>query len=933
MLKNEIEVKASDLMDTLVTGIPKRMGSFYLYCFTLLTLNIILTPALGQDLRFQRFGIHQTENKDELATEPVTLMWGIADSVATAGHLFVYPVPSDAFSGHVVQFKVMEAGKDQLPSWLTFDEKKAEFRGIPAISDIGEIYLEVVAVGKDGSSAKDVFSVTVLSEANSGSTATMTKPKTQNGPTVVTCRLEEPHTVVTVIVDADLDVLPATEKLSLLDRLVEHLSLAHEIVSMLPVGDKPMFDSSAIVQGHGDVKVPKTAGLLISWLVGCGKVESDHLPILQKLEASASKGAMAQALGHSVIGYHVTNNQFKEKARKRRQAPKITATPTLTMAPPTQLPTETLTVLDSVTYTDMLTRPIPTMASPFMTVQPSRTTVVQPDKTIDMSATIAPSESLKISTSTRDMMKPLMTTTSILPSKTFTMISKATTSTMVMPTSTIITMSTTTTTVLTTKPTTESTSRTTAKVTTQTPTPMVTTQAPTPKPTSKEPTTKQTTTKEPTARPTPPPPCSVPTNPTVDEYIQPLTFQAGEVIRYKIPRNAFKDCDGDAHSLDLEVTMDEEELPSNFWLQYDSSKHQLKGLALDKDVGQYEFELIARNSKDLETSQPFMIIIQGADTQKGEMNHEIFLKFDDDYDEFMMDVNNKITLVGKISRFYGDKNTKLMTVTKINKGSIEFSFMNNSLSWDSCPAEAVTNLASKVIMDNGSLSQEAVNEMKPFNLQAAAVIPHGNCVNHPHFPKRDTRTRPVSKSTAAPVVTYRMPPKTSPEQPTQSTTVQIAAAGAGGGDGDIWITTVLPAVVVVIVLIIALIIACVLYRKKRKGKMKLDEKNTYNNKGVPVIFADELDDKPNDSTRPLIMDEEKPPMPPPEYQRASSESSQSTQPMDDKNHMHHEDIELEDTDVTSPLYQPPPPVTASGNNKPPPPHLQPSKYPPPYVPP
>lgn len=111
--------------------------------------------------------------------------------------------------------------------------------------------------------------------------------------------------------------------------------------------------------------------------------------------------------------------------------------------------------------------------------------------------------------------------------------------------------------------------------------------------------------------------------------------------------------------------------------------------------------------------------------------------------------------------------------------------------------------------------------------------------------------------------------------------------------------------------------------------MKLEEKNKFaNNKGVPVIFADEYEEKPNDSKRPLIMDEEKPPMPPPEYQRASSETSgnsNSTQPMEA------EEIEMEDTSEMSPLYSPPPPVTASNNSKPP--HVQSSRGPPPYVPP
>lgn len=46
------------------------------------------------------------------------------------------------------------------------------------------------------------------------------------------------------------------------------------------------------------------------------------------------------------------------------------------------------------------------------------------------------------------------------------------------------------------------------------------------------------------------------------------------------------------------------------------------------------------------------------------------------------------------------------------------------------------------------------------------------------------------------------------------------------------------------------------------------ERRTYRNRGIPVIFQDELEERLETSNKsPIIMKEEKPPLPPPEYQK------------------------------------------------------------------
>lgn len=61
------------------------------------------------------------------------------------------------------------------------------------------------------------------------------------------------------------------------------------------------------------------------------------------------------------------------------------------------------------------------------------------------------------------------------------------------------------------------------------------------------------------------------------------------------------------------------------------------------------------------------------------------------------------------------------------------------------------------------------------------------------------------------------------------------------------------------------------FRRQRSAKWTLgdgDERRSYRNKGIPVIFQDELEERLEPTNKsPIIMKEEKPPLPPPEYQK------------------------------------------------------------------
>lgn len=277
----------------------------------------------------------------------------------------------------------------------------------------------------------------------------------------------------------------------------------------------------------------------------------------------------------------------------------------------------------------------------------------------------------------------------------------------------------------------------------------------------------------------------------------------------------------------------------------------------------------------------------------------------------------------QVASVFGDDNLSALTVTRIARGSVVYAFTNNTLSGSACPVDDITALADKLVTADGSLNPEAQEKLKPWVLSGAATAPAGDCEGNPNFPVRSATapSKPSMTTTGKPGDSGKptdapgMPDKTSkPKATTTAPNVTGVATAGKSSEDDIWITTVVPAVVIVAILLIALLIACILYRKKRKGKMNLEDQNTFVNKGAPVIFPDELDDKPNDSTKPLLI-EGNPPAPPPEYHRGTSESpeprnnhKESTPPTDEVD----ADIEI---DATSPLYQPPPPVTASSGKQ------------------
>uniref|UniRef100_A0A0B7AZP8 Dystroglycan 1 n=1 Tax=Arion vulgaris TaxID=1028688 RepID=A0A0B7AZP8_9EUPU len=798
----------------------------------------------------------------------VAVKWALADSTATVGRLFRMHIPGDAFSGNVLSYKVQSSDGSPLPSWLEFDGKNNVLQGIPTPSDMQQLDLEITAQGPK--SQASVTTTIFVRDVLSHTSGVPLRFKT-SGPEFVRCKEKEPETVATIIIDTNLESLDVPSRLNLLQKFVSHMELHEDMIKILPVGHSPMHDNSALVSGTGDCLTPKTSGLSISWPVGCGQVKEGHFPALQKLDDDSGSGRIAKVLGHPVIEWRVTNSHFQAPTRKRRQV-QSTPTPVVTPILPTKTDTKQQEKTDDVdgkmTHQVVITQS-PTFIHPTVTQQPTTKTddpVVLPPVNVDERklAKIAPTETI----------------------------------TKVTPVS-------------------------------------MTQETPAMKPTTSK-------TPDPTDSPVISSDCIPGQKPEIWHEIPKLVFHAGDIFNYEIPEDTFEDCEvGGTRGLQLMLFRDvTDNIEPDFFIQFDSSKQRIIGMPMEKDVSRhYIFNLIAKKKSDSIVANIKIIIQIKSVKNPKRINHELSVTIDYDYDAFMRNLTTRIDLANRVASVYGDTDAKLLTVTKVARGSVVYGWTNSSLASRDCPADQITKMVRKLVDDDGNLNKNAVKKLKPFILLGADVVPAGTCENNPDFPvvkQAVVVTTPQyvdeedeSTTTESLIETDgdgkdvdmkgdnmpKMGVDRSPSKTTDTTTVKSPAKSSKDED-DILITTIIPAIVIVVILLIALLIACILYRKKRKGKMNVEEQNTFINKGAPVIFPDELEDKPSDVNKPLLLEGSL--SPPPEYHRGNNESPErhaTTNYRNNKNNINSSPADDSITEMPEKPYEPPPPVTASSNNK------------------
>lgn len=402
-------------------------------------------------------------------------------------------------------------------------------------------------------------------------------------------------------------------------------------------------------------------------------------------------------------------------------------------------------------------------------------------------------------------------------------------------------------------------------------------------------------------KPEPPvsPPKAFPTNfsPIPRNQVDHINATVGELLVFRVPDDTFYDPeDGDARNLKMSLlTMDRHPLSSDHWLQFDVKNQEFFGVPLAADIGRQEYQLVCEDRGGLTANDGLVVTVNAAPRVR--YNVEFSMTLETPYETFINSASIKRKFVEKLRDLFRDRDTSSIRINSIMEGSTVVSWNNKTLATDPCPNKEIRRLRQVLVNDDETYADRVEVIMGPeFPVSAISLTPIGIC-----------QGEMTVVHTAAPPVE---------EQP------------SANASDEYLITFIVPAVIISVMLALAGIVACVLYRRRRTGKMNVedDERMTnFRSKGIPVIFQDEIDEKPESGTKaPVILKEEKPPLAPPEY----SKSATPVPP-----HTPQPPTVEENSDAP---YQPPPPFAASNQDngrqsrpKPTPTY----RKPPPYVPP
>ncbi|CAH1112390.1 unnamed protein product [Psylliodes chrysocephalus] len=378
-------------------------------------------------------------------------------------------------------------------------------------------------------------------------------------------------------------------------------------------------------------------------------------------------------------------------------------------------------------------------------------------------------------------------------------------------------------------------------------------------------------------------------SPILRNPIDKINATVGELLIFKVRDDTFYDPeDVDPRMLNISLlTGDRHNIPADNWLQFDNKNREFFGIP--RKSGRSEYQLVCVDSGGLPATDSLEVVVFPA--QKKAYNVEFSMNITEiPHEIFINSASLQKKFVEKLMHLFKEQSPSNFHILPFKRSyeSTIVTWFNKSLPINRCPHEEIRRLETVLHnMNDRSISQKVHSVMEPeFRVSTIKVHLIGNCK-------------------------LRLSPESRPETiiPIEETTPQSSS-------DEYLLTFIIPAVIVSIMLFLAILAAVILYRRKRMGKMNVEEdgRQSYGNKGIPVIFQEELEEKPEPGTKaPVILKDEKPPLAPPEYSKSGS-------------------VKL--TDDSEP-YQPPPPFTRTQDNgrqsrpKPTPTY----RKPPPYVPP
>ncbi|XP_077369553.1 dystroglycan 1-like [Festucalex cinctus] len=800
---------------------------------------------------------------------------GIPDSSAIVGQVFQMKIPLVPDNGSC-NLHLTEMGQAALPQWLYWDKERCILRGLALEQDKGVYHIAVSgpdAHEKTGSREfpGTVFSIEVYPEERADTEPSLLALQSDpSGLQPFTCGPEEPVTVLTVILDADLTKMLAEQRVTLLTvmRRFSHVPVEH--MRVVPVVNNRLFDMSAFMAGPGNAKKVVENGVLLSWKLGCA-LDPSNIPDISVVQSTAKDGTMSARLAYPVVGWHIANKKPHAVKRVKRQLYN-TPTPVPSLLPPT-------------TYPEPPVRLVPSPTSP--SIAPATDNSAPPVRG-PLPLPVKPTMRVRDQIAHTPVLGPPQPTRAL-----------GSTSTMpIQPTMTRPTFV-------------EATALPTPPSTTKKPKPSSTRKPKKPKTSTPAPREPKSTTAKPPKRTTTPLSLAPDLNsmPEIRNPIDQVNAWVGTYFELKIAPDTFFDKeDGTTDKLRLTLKHPPKEAVSETsWIQFNSTIQLLYGLPEEQHKGKHEYFMLATDKGGRSVMDAFEVQVNHWSTN--DKPPVVFAaRFHGDPKTLSADIHKKILLTKKLAYALGDRNSSTVTLQNITKGSIVVEWTNNSLPQTSCPKEQIAVLSNRIADPQGAPKPAFIKAMEP------------------EFKPINISVRGTNKCQSFTFI----PPGEIPPVPDLPTATPSPGTGRRSSD-DVYLHTVIPAVVVAALLLIAGIIAMVCYRKKRRGKMTMEEQATFIKKGVPIIFADELDDSksPPSSSIPLILQEEKPPLPPPEYPNmAGPHSTLLNQDLLEEYSVYQDD------DPNAPPYQPPPPFTVPIEGKGSrPKNMTSYRSPPPYVPP
>ncbi|KAL7046625.1 hypothetical protein ACKWTF_002663 [Chironomus riparius] len=343
-----------------------------------------------------------------------------------------------------------------------------------------------------------------------------------------------------------------------------------------------------------------------------------------------------------------------------------------------------------------------------------------------------------------------------------------------------------------------------------------------------------------TPRPPPSPPNTKNFPPTVRNAIDKITATIGQLLVFVVPKDTFYDPED---LTELKLTLLNEDRspidPSN-WLQFDAKNQEFYGVPGVHDKSQ-QYVLVAEDKNGLTTNDALVVDVHNTHF-KSDYSAAFEYQLEIGMEQFQ-NPSMKRKFIERLQQYFHDSTTDSIVIKSVKKlqylGRTAVVVQNTTLHHPkTCPSQDILTLRDRLVRQDGSVKssvKEAIGN--EFNVQKITVSPTGKCTlgdtSHHHEIETGHVDRPDEKET--PIINQ-----------------------------EVLITYVLPSAIILLMLLIALLIACLLYKRRNTGKMELgdeEERKSFRTKGIPVIFQDELDEKPEILTKsPVILKDEKPPL-------------------------------------------------------------------------